>query len=171
MPQKIKPDPYKTCRNCNSVMSRKRHQGALESTQTFKRRVFCNRTCMAEWMEGRTTVPGDQNGRRQAAKTTKPACEICGRNSTRLCVHHKDENPRNNEKSNLITLCGSCHGRCHSPNYTKMGRLREPCKYCTKPSARQGLCNTHLSRLKRYGDALAKKIKRGSEWVLTHVGG
>jgi hypothetical protein len=40
------------------------------------------------------------------------ACERCG--STRYVeVHHKDENRRNSDPSNLEVLCRSCHARVH----------------------------------------------------------
>jgi hypothetical protein len=36
------------------------------------------------------------------------ACQHCGNNDS-LDIHHIDENPSNNSKSNLIVLCPSCH--------------------------------------------------------------
>jgi len=43
-----------------------------------------------------------------------PLCEECerqGRTIEAAEVHHKDENPMNNEPSNLESLCRSCHER------------------------------------------------------------
>jgi len=42
-------------------------------------------------------------------------CVQCGAGTrqTRLVIHHKDVNKRNNSPSNLQTLCVSCHGRLH----------------------------------------------------------
>ena len=41
-------------------------------------------------------------------------CEKCGHNVTEsLNVHHIDENKRNNETNNLMTLCANCHYALH----------------------------------------------------------
>ncbi|ABM27894.1 HNH endonuclease [Nitratidesulfovibrio vulgaris DP4] len=44
-----------------------------------------------------------------------PLCAICAHEAR--VVHHRDENPRNNCQSNLMSLCRECHERLH-------GRLR-----------------------------------------------
>lgn len=108
---------------------------------------------------------------RRSAATAKPKCEACGTDKRKLHVHHKDENPLNNEPSNLQTLCVSCHRLAHSPNYLGTPTHRKPCLHCSKGSVKHGLCNTHLTREKRYGDPLMKKVKIGSAWVLTRVAG
>lgn len=41
-------------------------------------------------------------------------CQECG-SMNNLCVHHIDKNRANNDSSNLITLCGSCHTKLHHP--------------------------------------------------------
>lgn len=55
----------------------------------------------------------------------KPSCEDCGtgnekrdtdgflRSKIRLTIHHIDENVRNNDPSNLSTLCRKCHDKLH----------------------------------------------------------
>lgn len=49
-----------------------------------------------------------KNGISTYAQKKKSKCELCG--STRnLMVHHKDGNRKNNNASNLQTLCWSCH--------------------------------------------------------------
>lgn len=40
-------------------------------------------------------------------------CQICGKYSIKLCVHHKDTNKQNCSEDNLITLCRKCHGQIH----------------------------------------------------------
>jgi hypothetical protein len=95
----------------------------------------------------------------------KARCEVCGTTRS-LHVHHRDHDPMNNAPSNLQTLCASCHKRAHSPNYDETGTQRKSCVHCDKPSYRQGLCQTHLSRLKRHGHPLAKKRKTASGWHL-----
>lgn len=97
--------------------------------------------------------------RRKSTAMVKEACELCGKTNCKLHVHHRDENPENNAPLNLQTLCVSCHRVSHSPNYTGTPPQRKPCSLCSKPVARKGLCATHLSRLKRYGDPSAKKFK------------
>lgn len=103
---------------------------------------------------------------RRSARTVAKACHTCGAMKVRLHVHHKDENPLNNERSNLVTLCASCHSRSHSLNFTETGGQRRPCAHCKQPSMKNGLCFTHTTRRKRYGHPLAKKRKVGSTWQL-----
>ena len=62
----------------------------------------------------------------QAKKYRKTSCEHCG--STRhLCLHHRNEDRRDRRKSNLITLCRSCHSRVHRlhKNFEKTGKKFE----------------------------------------------
>ena len=41
-------------------------------------------------------------------------CELCRYNDKRaLCIHHKDKNPKNNSRENLILLCWNCHAILH----------------------------------------------------------
>ena len=41
-------------------------------------------------------------------------CELCGFNDKRaLCIHHKNKNPRDNSRDNLILLCWNCHSILH----------------------------------------------------------
>lgn len=109
--------------------------------------------------------------RRKSTEMVGTACEMCGRTKCKLHVHHRDRNPENNSLENLQTLCVSCHRLSHSPNYMGIPLQRKPCSLCSKPVARKGLCNTHLTRLKRYGDPLAKKIKTASGWQLGKAAG
>lgn len=153
------------CIHCGRELVQKRFSsGVLESPSMLARRRFCSRACMAESMR-KETCSSLSHSRMKAASTAAKACEICG-TTEGLHVHHVDENPRNNTPSNLRTLCPSCHRRCHSPNFMETGEQRKPCAHCDKPSMKTGLCNTHLSRLKRYGHPLAKKRKTASGWVL-----
>ena len=46
-------------------------------------------------------------------KAKKDCCEKCG-SIKNLLVHHLDENRHNNDVSNLITLCKSCHQALHT---------------------------------------------------------
>lgn len=164
MPQNIKPDPLKHCAQCRRRLRRKRFNGTLESMNCFLRRKFCGRGCMAKAMV-KTRCQSLSHSRSKANKAIKSACEACGRTKS-LHVHHVNEDPRDNTPSNLRTLCNSCHSRCHSPNFTDDGRTRKSCLHCERPSVKNRLCYTHITRLKRFGHPLAKKRKIGSEWVL-----
>ncbi len=159
----------KTCKHCGKPLTRKRFNGRLESNRAFDRRVYCDQVCMTAGMEGTIKNLNPQNSRRQSAKTAKPSCEVCSRNDTLLHVHHKDCNPLNNDESNLITVCGSCHRRLHSPNYTGTTKQRKPCRICGKPSTRRDLCDKHRQRLRKYGNPLMTKQWNGSEWNLVTV--
>ena len=57
----------------------------------------------------------DKHTCQKCGATEEVVCLKGGRSKTRtnLVVHHIDENPRNNEPSNLITLCGFCHLSLH----------------------------------------------------------
>lgn len=152
----------KACKNClEPIVAR-----TGESPAQVTRRVFCNRQCMKEWMLGQIKIPNVTNSRRQSGAMAEKACDGCGATNVRLNVHHVDENPLNNSPLNLRTLCASCHGRSHSPNFTTTGEQRRPCMHCSKPAQKRGLCWGHHVRLKRYGDPLVTKRKRGSSWVL-----
>lgn len=153
------PDPIKFCEACKKTLKRKMFQSAIEDRTAFKKRRFCDQKCMAVWMEGRIKVLTPKNSRRQSAKTVQAACEYCS-HIGRLHVHHVDENPLNNATTNLKTLCNSCHRRSHSPNYTGIPPRKKPCSLCSKPLARRGLCNTHLTRFRKHGDPLL--VKRGN---------
>jgi hypothetical protein len=50
-------------------------------------------------------------------RKNKTCCYFCNtkwfRMSTTLCVHHIDEDPLNDKKSNLLIICLRCHMRLH----------------------------------------------------------
>lgn len=171
MPPKPQADPIKHCLQCNAIMKRKRCPSALESNIGFRRRKFCDQKCMAAHMTGRIKVANAKNSRRQSGRVAARECAHCHRTGCRLHVHHIDHDPMNNTPSNLKTLCGSCHRRCHSPNYEETGLQPLPCLHCDKPSVKRRLCNTHLTRLKKYGDPSLTKIRTASGWELTRVDG
>src|SRR3990172_10467882 len=152
-----KPEPILACSGCGELLHRKRINGRLEDLGIFTKRKYCNRMCMAKG-QTRETVRRLSNSRIKAHRKIKSECETCGA-AGRLHVHHRDENPFNNSIANLQTLCPSCHLRMHSPNYLGIRLQRIPCLHCSKPVARKGLCNTHLTRFKKYGDPFLKKLK------------
>lgn len=111
MARKADPTPVKFCKTCGTQMERQRFNGRLEDKSAFARRTYCDQDCMAQDYEGTIKVMNDKNSRRQSAKTRKPDCEICG--SSAHHVHHRDENPQNNDPLNLQSLCASCHKKEH----------------------------------------------------------
>ena len=153
------------CKACGKLLVAGRFpSGRKESPSQLAKRKYCNQKCMAKGMQ-KDTCRSLSHSRMKAKRHIKEACETCGATG-RLHVHHKDENPRNNRPSNLMTLCASCHRLCHSPNGDPTTGRRRPCRFCEMPSYKSRMCNTHLGRLRRYGHPLAKKRKVGSDWIL-----
>ena len=111
MGRKAKPEPEKFCKTCGTKMTRQRFNGRLEDLTVFKKRLYCNQDCMGADYEGTIKVLNDKNSRRQSAKMRKANCEICGKKAHH--VHHRDENPQNNDPANLQSLCASCHKKEH----------------------------------------------------------
>lgn len=161
MGRPAKPDPIKHCQNCKAMMTRKRFGKVLEDLAAFRKRVFCDRACMAQAMEGTIRVMSDKNSRRQSAKTNVGSCQECGRSQCKLHVHHIDENPQNNTRSNLKTLCVRCHRLAHLQHLRMTLQQSKPCTYCSRQARHRGLCNTHYSRLRRHGNALTVKRFNG----------
>ena len=160
---KAKQEPEKFCKTCGSKMARQRFNGRLEDLTGFKKRLYCNQDCMGADYEGTIKVMNDKNSRRQSAKTRKANCEICGK--TAHHVHHRDENPQNNDPANLQSLCASCHKKEHprtaaflSPKVSDIGsncfadmatrstrnRLLSSSGRSSKPSKSRQKMNQHL---------------------------
>lgn len=112
-----KVDPRKYCRFCGLRLRRKVMNGRLEDLSVFVRRKYCDQLCMAQDMVKPNVAKATYHMR--ARKHRKPACERCG-STIKLEVHHKDLDWKNNDPSNLETICGCCHGRHHGP---KRGEL------------------------------------------------
>lgn len=47
-------------------------------------------------------------------------CSCCGADATER--HHKDSNPTNNDRGNLVPLCGTCHQLAHGKYPNVVGR-------------------------------------------------
>lgn len=56
-------------------------------------------------------------------KVSNDKCSICGENKKRIIIHHKDSNRKNNDKSNLIAVCGSCHTKIHNKLSGKINKI------------------------------------------------
>lgn len=64
----------------------------------------------SRWIGGH---PNYWRGKAREIKKDILCCELCGKNSKKLDVHHKDRNFKNNSKENLIKLCCPCHRKQH----------------------------------------------------------
>ncbi len=84
----------------------------------------------------------------RARKLLLKACETCGGN-TRLSVHHRDRDWRNNAPENIQTLCTPCHMKLHHEAGDIVPRKqRRPCETCGKQALRN-LCEACRSRKRR----------------------
>ena len=169
MPNPRNPDPEKFCNTCGKKLTRKRYGGTLEDMGAFRRRKYCDRVCMA--LGQQKPEPSRSAIQKRLRRFRSSSCGRCGATAN-LAIHHKDGDWRNNDPSNLETLCGSCHTALHhSQGDLVTRRPVKPCKVCGRPSYRKGLCGTHLTRLKRHGSPYLKKIKTGQSWRLVSVDG
>lgn len=132
----IKPTLEKHCAECGAAFSRKRFaSGRLEDFAVFNRRLYCSLSCANLQSKG-----GDSRTRWhvRAQEHRKSSCESCG-STAKLHVHHCDENWRNNDPSNLQTLCESCHRSWH---ITQRNAGVKPAG--RKPERRVSRCQTTL---------------------------
>jgi hypothetical protein len=80
-----------------------------------------------------------------AVKRLRPAiikrdgkkCFVCGTTERRLYVHHRDENRRNNDISNLVLVCRPCHSLIHgiAKNLKELAKRKladVECRYCKR---------------------------------------
>jgi 5-methylcytosine-specific restriction endonuclease McrA len=170
MPQHVKPTPAKHCQWCGTQLDRKLFNGRLESMNVFLRRKYCDLTCMG--LAHRTTSPTLGTLRSRAKKLRGPLCGRCGANDN-LSVHHLDGNPANNTLENVMTMCMKCHTTWHWEHGKKaLPATRRPtCSVCGIADAtKDGLCQLHYQRMKKYGDPLLTKIKgKGGTYEITRV--
>lgn len=164
MPMPRKQDPEKYCLHCGKRMERKRYNGTLESNHSFNRRKYCNLQCVG-MARRKDTLPGL---RRRYAHLRGNKCQECGVTEN-LDLHHQDGNPVNNDISNLMTLCDSCHTKWHWENGKKSPKKRSVCTICGKPAKGLSLCLKHYQRQKKYGNPYLTKRKVGSQFVIVSI--
>lgn len=148
--------PTRCCESCGKPLERKQYPGGFkESLHDLARRRFCNHACKGAAQLIESPVNGVKaRGRKGARKITpRVACARCGRRD-RLEVHHKDENPTNNNPANLEVLCLWCHRRDHKNKGCSVPA-------CSAPYRAAGYCNKHYYRFKKYGDPLVKRSGSG----------
>ena len=108
-----KADPLRHCGWCAEALSRKRFtSGRLEDRNRFLKRMYCDSECQRQ-AQVKPDATHKQTMMSRARKHKKSQCRVCLATS-RLHIHHLDHNVRNNELSNLMTLCVTCHNRHHS---------------------------------------------------------
>lgn len=114
------------CAHCNTLF-----------TPKSKRSTYCSRSCANKAHAERMTGAGNshfkdgtsytkefQDSRAPILERDNFQCQMCGeaevKNQTKrykgvsnLHIHHIDHNPQNNDYTNLITLCITCHIRHH----------------------------------------------------------
>jgi hypothetical protein len=140
-------------------MERKRYGGRLEDAAVFRRRKFCDQKCMAKDFDQRPEKPTSlfSSAHWHSRKAIpKGPCQECG-TPKGIDVHHIDRDFRNNDPSNLIRLCRTCHNLAH-----------DRAKRCVICGARQkglGYCEKHYQRFKKYGDPLLFKRNQHSPLV------
>jgi hypothetical protein len=149
---KPKDAPIKYCKYCNKQLERKRFpSGRLECLSAFNKRKYCCWLCMRkDWLTKEKSSQTYRNAHVTAKKINelilqRTECEICGKVG-KLDVHHIDGDYQNNDPSNLMVLCRSCHNKEHK----KKGK----CLICGEPTEGLGYCNKHYIRYKKYGDPL-----------------
>ena len=94
-----------TCKYCNEELrvadyNQKWHKKCKPKPKSFKYpRIFYDR-------------------RHDVIARDSSRCQECGEQRNDIHVHHIDQNIKNNESTNLICLCPTCHKQAHSGNKT-----------------------------------------------------
>lgn len=130
--------PDKICKNCGALFNRTiSKNGRLEGTEDFNKRKFCCYKCSVEYRvgpnhyaykpEGSVRKDGyvrvSVRGERVYLHRLK-AAELLGRElSANEHVHHIDNNPQNNDISNLNIVSNSEHLKTHYQKWLNEGRI------------------------------------------------
>lgn len=116
------------------------------------------------------------SNRQKALDRDNCTCSLCGlkADESQLVVHHKDGNGRgkpidkkNNDLSNLVTLCRSCHIKEHHeeymeikrPMYSKWSMKYDCCRICNTDSIKHGGHGLCLNCMARYRTRIKKEPK------------
>ena len=98
----------KICLKCGKEFHRRRFGSRLEDFTRWNQRKYCSKQCNYI----RENISNKSSFHRLARTFLKSSCSICG-SMENLDTHHKDRNYKNNDPSNLETLCHSCHMKLH----------------------------------------------------------
>lgn len=148
-----KMEEKKKCQTCKMELERKRFNGRLEDYTVYAKRQYCSLSCANT--KQKITI---KTYHQRARKFRKSQCEMCESKSN-LHVHHKDKNPKNNDLSNLQTLCASCHLKYHWQNGHRKPKAVYHCKVCGNPAKGRVsmMCGKHYQRFRKYGNPLMTK--------------
>lgn len=154
-----KETPEKYCAYCGKRMERRKYRVKHEDLAVFIKRKYCCRECMRKAFikEGKDmgqTYRLSHSTAERIAYTImgkEKKCELCG-SVQNIDVHHKDGDPNNNTRENLMVVCRSCHMKLHHP--------KGVCQICGAPMKAHGYCYKHYQRFKKYGDPLISWGKR-----------
>lgn len=102
---------------------------------------------------------------KRASRFREKTCARCG-TTENLALHHLDGNPKNNRKSNRMTLCNSCHSRWRWEHGKTIPKSERHCSVCGLPARKLQWCQKHYQRFKKYGDPCLTKKKNGSSFQL-----
>jgi hypothetical protein len=136
------------CNKCKAKGARNAMFGRQQSEHT--RQLIASRVPKERperRQEGHPMWKGDQaslsEGRDRARRwfSLKP-CEACG--SERSERHHRDENPLNNDPSNIQFLCRRHHKQLHA----QMNRKTCAVADCERWADSRGLCSMHYQRVR-----------------------
>lgn len=101
--------------------------------------MFCSKSCADNAHRERMIKDGNPNWKGGAEVYTAEfkkvigpkvkkkdggKCVVCGSRRQLVC-HHIDENPRNNDLKNLVTLCRKDHSVLHKSNQNPFGWLKK----------------------------------------------
>lgn len=149
MPRKPKEAPIKYCERCGKQLYRKRYGKNLEDMTVFMKRKYCSLRCANS--RGVQSMSSTSQ-HRISQQYVKEHCERCGAEKN-LHVHHKNGDWTDHRRENLETLCIRCHlGVEHR-------KPAKTCKFCQSTARRNGMCQKHFQRFKKYGDPFLTKIR------------
>lgn len=137
------------CLHCGSPLARKRVDGRFtEALGNFIKRRYCDRNCVAKSMVKDVVLRKTYCRRARIYKLSY--CERCGTSERKLGIHHIDRDWRNNELSNLQTLCDRCHTTVHHmAGDLTVKKPPSPCEVCGKIIQRRAICDTCRTRIYR----------------------
>jgi len=158
-----KDDSGKCCAACGKPLLRRRIGRRLEDRAVFLRRKYCNRRCTARGQRKAKVQAETLHWRARRFRADK--CEMCGA-TKKLSLHYKDGNPKNNRKSNRMTLCGSCHTRWHWEHGKTTPASERFCEVCGMPARKLQWCQKHYQRFRKYGSPCLTKRRAGASYAL-----
>lgn len=102
---------YKEGRVWNKGLTKKDHDSILHSSIRMRINNPMYSPQTVEKMTQTNTKHGLHSKKLREFLVIYPICEICGGKSED--IHHIDKNRKNNDWSNLMALCHSCHSKLH----------------------------------------------------------